>query len=565
MLLVAALTAAGGLLRLSSLGRLGLVHFDEGIYAMAGTWVLSPRGLPGLDPALIPYAPPGFPILVGLAYMVFGVSDISAILVSITAGTLTIPVVGWLACRTFGRGAGAAASAFAAFSGPHIAFSRMALTDGCFLLAWLISLALGQRFVERPSLTRAIAMGCAVGAAQFFKYNGWLAGFVVVLGALATTAVCADERLPRRQIALWGWGAVAALTAAVVYSPWIRYVETHGGYAALLAHHRSYLGGLSSWPGHALLQLQQDRALSGGILWMASGAMAGAMALLASGGREGTRPFAPAIGLVIGVSLTALGSFFQGSLFGAVLWLIATAVMRGRGAVSRATVILAAGWGVLAIMTPFYHPYARLLLPLHAFGWILVGGAFSILGGCLERLGESDTHRLCGVPRSLLGFATASCVVPLVLFVSPGSGAGALSISELLEPTDSIRRACQSVSLALRDGSSLRSYARPPVTFYLSSGGVSINPQSSLVNLLTPAPRDPSTWALLDSAMVRQGVGMRGHVSGPTDRWELVQEFPTVMNLPTFLDVDPSAARAKNADRSAPLFLFRPRLPGVPP
>ena len=42
---MAALTVAGGLLRLWSLGRLGLVHFDEGIYAMAGTWVLSPRGL----------------------------------------------------------------------------------------------------------------------------------------------------------------------------------------------------------------------------------------------------------------------------------------------------------------------------------------------------------------------------------------------------------------------------------------------------------------------------------------------------------------------------------------
>ena len=44
---VAALTLVGGMLRLWSLGRLGLVHFDEGIYALAGLWVFSPQGLAG--------------------------------------------------------------------------------------------------------------------------------------------------------------------------------------------------------------------------------------------------------------------------------------------------------------------------------------------------------------------------------------------------------------------------------------------------------------------------------------------------------------------------------------
>lgn len=53
-------TLVGGTLRLWSLRRLGLVHFDEGIYAIAG--------LVGLDPSVIPYAPPGFPFLIGLAY-----------------------------------------------------------------------------------------------------------------------------------------------------------------------------------------------------------------------------------------------------------------------------------------------------------------------------------------------------------------------------------------------------------------------------------------------------------------------------------------------------------------
>ena len=57
---------------------------------------------------MIPYAPPGFPILVGIAYLLLGVGDHAAIGVSQVAGVLTIPVVGWLGRRTFGPGAGGA-------------------------------------------------------------------------------------------------------------------------------------------------------------------------------------------------------------------------------------------------------------------------------------------------------------------------------------------------------------------------------------------------------------------------------------------------------------------------
>ena len=84
--MVIALTLIGGVLRLWSPGRLGLVHFDEGIYALAGLWIMSPHGLLGLDPAVIPYAPPGFPVLVGLSYGALGISDLPAILVSIVCG-----------------------------------------------------------------------------------------------------------------------------------------------------------------------------------------------------------------------------------------------------------------------------------------------------------------------------------------------------------------------------------------------------------------------------------------------------------------------------------------------
>jgi dolichyl-phosphate-mannose-protein mannosyltransferase len=96
VLVVMALTFVGAVVRLWAPGRLGLTHFDEGIYALAGLWCFSPRGLAGIDPTVISYAPPGFPILVGWSYVVLGVNDLAAIVVSACAGTLTIPLSAWL-------------------------------------------------------------------------------------------------------------------------------------------------------------------------------------------------------------------------------------------------------------------------------------------------------------------------------------------------------------------------------------------------------------------------------------------------------------------------------------
>ncbi len=178
-LVITVLTLVGAVLRFWNFGRLSLTHFDEGIYAFSGLWVLSKHGLLDLDPSIVAYAPPGFPLLVGISYGLFGVSDYAAIVVAIIAGIATIPVAGWLGRRTFGPGAGAATATFAALAMAHVAFSRKALTDAPFLLAWLLAIGVGGRFLERPGFVRAIVLGVAVGVAQNFKYNGWLAGVIV--------------------------------------------------------------------------------------------------------------------------------------------------------------------------------------------------------------------------------------------------------------------------------------------------------------------------------------------------------------------------------------------------
>src|SRR5262245_24371319 len=86
---VVGMTLIGAVLRLWSAGQLGLVHFDEGIYAAAGLWSVSPHGLSSFDPMVVSYAPGGYPFLVGLSYWLCGVGDLSAILVSAIMGIMT--------------------------------------------------------------------------------------------------------------------------------------------------------------------------------------------------------------------------------------------------------------------------------------------------------------------------------------------------------------------------------------------------------------------------------------------------------------------------------------------
>ncbi len=258
---------AGAVLRSWELPRLGLSHFDEGIYAIAGLWSLSPRGLAVWIPTLIRLRAARFSDPGRLSYLVLGVSDLAAILVSILAGTLTIPATAWLARRTFGAGAGAAAAALVAFSGFHVAFSRMALTDASFLLCWVLGLVCGQRFLERPRFSSAVALGLSVGLAQCFKYNGWLLGAIVVLAAGLGIVVDPKERQRPRAPGCLGIGAARrargrrGLLALVPFRRVARRIRQTAG------THQSYMGGVGSWLPHLRLQLEQMAALSGGPAW----------------------------------------------------------------------------------------------------------------------------------------------------------------------------------------------------------------------------------------------------------------------------------------------------------
>ncbi|WP_435019217.1 ArnT family glycosyltransferase [Tundrisphaera sp. TA3] len=541
------------------LGRLGLTHFDEGIYALAGLWSLSPGGIGAISPGLIPYAPPGFVILVGMAYGVLGASDFAAIAVSQVVGVATIPTVAWVAGRSFGPRAGLAAAALAASSGAHVAFSRMALTDVSFLLAWLVALGAGQMLLERPGPGRAIRLGMAVGLAQQVKYNGWLAGAIVALAALAGLVAEPEERRPSRWLRVFGWGMFAAAVASLVVLPWYRFVENHGGYAGLLRHQRSYLGGANLWPGHLDQQFRQAIALSGGwSLGLAGWGLAAIFVLSAvAGDRNGAGGrLRPILGGVLGPILANLP------------WWIALGTLPRRiGDRAPGVRLLGVAWAVLAILTPFYHPYARLWLPLHALGWILTAGwmgsvvPIGIRSESGPQPGESSPGRPARWTPAAIAWSVAVCVGCLGSHASLATRSHA--IAGLFDPSDSVRLAVDRLSARLpEDVTALDFLGRPSVTFYLGSR-IALRTRDGLEAMSRPS--GPGIWGLYDSG-IAGGPGESTSLPPELDeRWEVVASEMTSLSLPTLLDVHPDAPRSEasaSAMRRAPLLLLRPRRAG---
>jgi 4-amino-4-deoxy-L-arabinose transferase-like glycosyltransferase len=570
LLIVLVMTVIGGVIRIWSPTKLGLIHFDEGIYALAGLWPLSPKGFWGIDPTVIAYAPGGYPFLVGLASFALGFGDLTPILVSILMGTLTIPLVAWLAWRTFGPTAGAITATFAAFSGFHIAFSRMALTDVSFLFFFILALGLGQRFLERPNVRNTIGLGIGVGLAQWFKYHGWLAGAIVALTALVNVILDPTERTLKRLARVWGQGACAALIALAVFWPWFSFVEAHGGYADLIRHHASYMQGVGVWFTNLNTQLRMNALLEHGSDKLGIARLASVFLMICFMHPDASKAIRQRL---IGVDLFHI---WTAAMWAACLssagyglgwfWALGLAQIPWLFSWPATFRILGLWWLVFTLLTPLYHPYARLWLPLEALAWIFFGyfagpvimAAVSSRTPVFESLGRNKWLATWYVGSLIL--------LGILLFISsPYSRYPAGDDAPLIEPSDSLRIACRQVQADLpKDLTRLRFLGRPPITFYLGTAGVSLAPQPDLDALLKPS--GPSDWALVDDALLRQNPDHAQAKARMMEGWEVVREYPTTLNLPTFLDINPGAGRGKIEPSmlECPLWLLRPRSKGTP-
>jgi dolichyl-phosphate-mannose-protein mannosyltransferase len=566
---IAALTLLGAVFRFWGTDRLGLDHFDEGIYAFAGLWIADPRGLSGLDPGVIAYAPPGFPILVGLSYLLFGIGDLAAIFVSQFLGVLTIPVVGWIGRRTFGPGAGAAAAALAAVSGPHIVFSRMALTDASALLGWLLAIVAGGAFLERPGWIRALSLGTAVGIAQNLKYNGALTGLIVAIAAVVGLVLGPEER--RRSLRALGFGGLAALVAAVTYWPWFRFVADHGGYGALLRHQRGYLGGPSSWLSHWRIQSEQSIALAGVIRgpmtwWLAAWPLA-----VLAGAFSANGPRLVSVARPHGWSRLRLGLLGGAVALGAMpnlAWwaglIVAPVLIVDRRPRSR---IIGAWWLLMSALTPFYHPYARLWLPIHAVGWL-------ILSGLIVRFGPFDPGvkvtaadpsrlrrwRILGAVAALIVLALAIGQRGPIAADRFGLPRGPIPNPEILNPTDSLRLAVDQFKvMPNRPRGPIPVLVRPPVLFYLALIEIPVRREPDLGSLVRDAA--PGSMVLVDRVQLEQEPDPMAAAHRSSQRFEMIKPIPYRLSPATLLDIDPSAARGEEGHslRWTDLMLLRTR------
>jgi hypothetical protein len=486
------------------------------------------------------------------------VSDTAAIVPAWACGVSTIPVAAWLGRRTWGAAAGIAAAAFAALSGPHVAFSRMALTDAPFLLTWLIAIGLGMRFLEQPRLGRAVGFGIAIGVAENFKYSGWLIALIVALAAVFGLFT-ARRRESIRAISL---GIIAVAVAAAVYAPWFVFVERHQGYFSLLAHQRGYVDGLAAWPRNWNLQMAQSVALAGivvgeltwaGLAWVMAWLGAWALRRSANSPHEDRRWK----GMAVRVSL--LGGLAAFGVMPNLPWWLGLCALpwmvRSEAPTER---ILGVWWLVLSILTPLYHPYVRLWLPVQAVGWIIAARVVVWLAHVV------DTPCLEGawpLPNSQWKVPKLAVPVGIALVLATahqfGMGRRAVPLPDLLAPSDSLRTIAARVNgisapPKVRSLPSLLVLARPPVTFYLNTvqaWNTIVMPDWGVLSRSRQRLRVP---ALVDEVQLLQdqpGRDLESLMRPPTishfdtnfPAYEL-QEWQGRLNLPTLLDVSPESA-----------------------
>jgi mannosyltransferase len=146
-------------------------------------------------------------------WMHFGSSSEATIrLLSVIPGTVTILVMYFLGARLFGEKAGLLAGGFMAINACDVVVSQEARAYGFVVLGVAASTLLLVRWLERPSMARALAYGVVAGLTFYFHYFGIL---VPVAHAVSLAVLPADRR-PWKQI-LAAAGIMAIFAAPVLW------------------------------------------------------------------------------------------------------------------------------------------------------------------------------------------------------------------------------------------------------------------------------------------------------------------------------------------------------------
>ena len=426
----------------------GIDHFDEGVYALSGLSLIDPEW--DLYFKQTEFSPPLFFTLVGLSYRMAGQpSGEAAIAVNVVLGALTIPLLWWVGRIWFGAPAGIFAAALLAFSEYHITLSRTALTDVAFAFFLLLALAAIVAALKRRGVGLSLLAGVAVGLAWNTKYHGWLA---VVMTGIALVAVTTREpiRWPtvKRSSFLW---SVIVVVAVACYLPWAAFVQAQpGGYLGVVENHRSLLS--LRWPQNFWVHAQHQFFLDGPL--SRCSIIAGFFsALLIS--RRFLRPTGKAWAVVGFLATSALLLGGSGSAF--VLALLAVPALLGNRH-SLAAGTLVAWLGLLFLLTPFYHPYARLLLPFTIATCLGAGVWVSrAIDGLQNGARSLAWPTVLTAMAATLGFATFASLIP--------------DISDPWRPSRSVAEAVSEMQTTITPGDTVFVLGAPSVAFHLRLAG----------------------------------------------------------------------------------------------
>jgi 4-amino-4-deoxy-L-arabinose transferase-like glycosyltransferase len=569
MVVLIFLTGVG--LRVSWPSRLAVEHFDEGVYASNVFF----SGEPGDDryPDQHLFAPPLFPALIEFAMLVSGPSNIAALAVSIVAGSLTIPLVWWVARRWFGVAAGLASATLVALNDVHIFFSRAALTD-VLLCFWLVAAVyLLWEGLTGHSRLALIAAGVSTGLAWWTKYIGWLPLAIGLAGLVPWRlfgGAVAVRPMPRLApnlrplaVALAEWALVAGL-AFLTWSPFLWSLQAKGGYTAVDRNHRGYLVGFSGWLNSLSEQAAKLGALDG---WLSIHAPLVAIVVGLCFQRFSTRrstwnllsenrPALIILPVTLGLTAVAGSSLVMGlGAAAGVIWILARLMGADQSKANAESVRLAgwllAAWYVgLLLTTPLYTPYPRLALPWLAGSWLggglliglVVGRANNTSSLRLDASGSPDDASASRGPVSALPATQSSAATMLLLAVFvvcagvewliPRSGVpGWEPRNGLADATpavlSAIRRAAASEGRSDLESFIIYTYGEPAAFFQLRLAGARwVRPVKDLrlADPAAPRPRLPTFVVFGRQASLTPGFS--GQLADRSDRLHFVASVP---------------------------------------
>jgi hypothetical protein len=215
--------------------------------------------------------------------------------------------------------------------------------------------------------------------------------------------------------------------------------------------------------------------------------------------------------------------------------------------------LMAWWWLVMTVMTPMYHPYARLWLPIHAASWILIGHVIATAsrGPRWPAVDDSATLRF-GWNRAmpfLLGGLMLAAAERLVFTAGSRPLPGLFSGRSHHDPTVA--------ALASRHPDQL-SLIRPPDRFELALTGARTRLRELASLDALPGITSAGSSLLIDTALLKDPSEDLARL----DRagWVLQEQVEYVPSLPTRLDQNPGEALG-NAPRRYQILRFERQAP----